>query len=109
MELAEVFVQEITLLTYTGASAPVFSFLASSEYSNSIIYDKHFIRVTEMTSKNIMRLMICSIIVLLVMTATSLVFMIILHRSDLAKACGVRSEGCRMVCSKCGSVTYTRP
>jgi hypothetical protein len=55
-----------------------------------------------MTSRTLIRIMFCSVMALLIMTATALVFMIVLHSSDLAEACGVK-EPCTRICHKCGA------
>jgi hypothetical protein len=58
-----------------------------------------------MTTRTAMRIMFCSTLALVIMTATALAFMLALHYSDLADACGVRKSKCEVVCPKCG-VTF---
>lgn len=61
-----------------------------------------------MTSRSLIRIMFCSVMALLIMTATALVFMIVLHSSDLAEACGVRATNSTEVCPTCGHVTTSK-
>lgn len=54
------------------------------------------------TTRTAIRCMFCAVIALVVMTLTSLVFMVALHSSDLAEACGVRNSECVKLCPHCG-------